>query len=644
MQDAEPLGRAGIGLDTSAEDLERLLAADAVAELGPDDLLVISELAHRRGRDDLAIRAMMLLLRSDEREPRWQLRLAQLLLAVENWEAAARHCEAARALAPGDEEAHRLLIHIRNGCGDLEGALEAAEALRRHCNDGRTMGLQVGEILARLGRVEEALIEVRRINDFGPPSESSLLLEAELDFRAGRLDAAIVAAERACRLWPGSADAHLKSSVLLCEARQYERAAPRLARTRALCPGSAQAAYLHGVALRALGRDQEAWDAVGDALRLEPRECEYLYLAALLCESGCRRAEALAYLEQAIAVCPDRIGLYVAKAHISNNDGQPDVAMGALEVARKLDPANQEIRDFKLALLAQTDRPTGRRVFGSALPLPLPRAAISRGKQRSPIGLLDRLRAQMRVLIALVRREFRYRALHSRFGILSVMIPQAIQIATLGVVLGLFNNGRPPIGDHLFFFYATGVMPFYLFIHIMDHAQNHFLDNVSLLQLPTVTRLDCFLAMALAELLINGATIVVTFGTFALISYGSESDNQIEAVAATLAVWLFALGLGLISAVMNNLFRPWAGAWLVLQRFLYIASGVFYIPDVMPDWIRRVLVWNPILQGIEWFRTGFFIGYDPPWLDKPYLIGLGFATILIGLMLERALRGKMKTQ
>ncbi len=43
-------------------------------------------------------------------------------------------------------------------------------------------------------------------------------------------------------------------------------------------------------------------------------------------------------------------------------------------------------------------------------------------------------------------------------------------------------------GDRLFFFYATGVMPFYMFIHVMDHSQNRFLDNLGLLQIPLVTR------------------------------------------------------------------------------------------------------------------------------------------------------------
>jgi capsular polysaccharide transport system permease protein len=643
MPDPEQPGP--VASEAALADAALAFSEQRAGDLSDTELLHVSELAHRHERAGLAIQAMEELLRRYPLESAWHLRLARLHLSAGDAGAARGHCQTAVDLAPADRQGHELLAHIGVALGDLEGTLEALDRQEKQCSPGEALRLQRAEILFRLGRLDEALREAQRINDLGPPSEASLLLEAELAYRLGEADRATLAADRACRLWPDSPDANLKLAVLLCEQKLYARAMVAIDRARTLAPGNARLAHLKCVASMALGRHPDARAAILEAVQLAPQECEYLYLAALLCEAAGQRAEALDWLDKAIAACPDRTALHVARAHLLANDGAFSPAIVALDVARKLDPSNQEIRDFRLALLAQRQGSPVLALAGSgsrAVPA-LPRAARSRrppGEQ----GLLDRLRVQGRVIAALVRRDFRYRALHSRFGVLSVMIPQAIQIVTLGVVLSLFNNGRPPIGDHLFFFYATGVMPFYLFIHIMDHSQNQFLDNIGLLQIPVVTRLDVVLAMAISELMINVATIVVTFCAFALMDYGPPSDNQIEAVWAILVVWLFAFGLGLISAVMNNLYRPWANGWLILQRFLYISSGVFYIPSNMPDWIRDGLVWNPVLQAIEWFRTGFFIGYDPPWLDKPYLMGIAFATVLAGLMLERALRRRMRTQ
>jgi capsular polysaccharide transport system permease protein len=59
---------------------------------------------------------------------------------------------------------------------------------------------------------------------------------------------------------------------------------------------------------------------------------------------------------------------------------------------------------------------------------------------------------------------------------------------------------------------------------------------------------------------------------------------------------------------------------------------------MMPDWVRRILVWNPVLQAIDWFRSACFASYQPHWLDRTYLTGTAIASLLAGFALERAMR------
>ena len=61
----------------------------------------------------------------------------------------------------------------------------------------------------------------------------------------------------------------------------------------------------------------------------------------------------------------------------------------------------------------------------------------------------------------------------------------------------------------------------------------------------------------------------------------------------------------------------------------------------MPGWIRGILVWNPLLHGIDWFRASFFADYEPFWLDRLYLTMTAGLTLLAGLALERALRRRL---
>ncbi len=61
----------------------------------------------------------------------------------------------------------------------------------------------------------------------------------------------------------------------------------------------------------------------------------------------------------------------------------------------------------------------------------------------------------------------------------------------------------------------------------------------------------------------------------------------------------------------------------------------------MPGPIRAVLAYNPVLQAIEWFRSGFYAFYEPHWLDRQYVVLWALGALLTGLAAERALRHRM---
>jgi capsular polysaccharide transport system permease protein len=70
-------------------------------------------------------------------------------------------------------------------------------------------------------------------------------------------------------------------------------------------------------------------------------------------------------------------------------------------------------------------------------------------------------------------------------------------------------------------------------------------------------------------------------------------------------------------------------------------TGIFYVPAAMPDRMRDILVWNPVLQAIDWFRSGFFPIYDPHWLDWRYVVILALLALFAGIGLERGVRRRL---
>jgi ABC-type polysaccharide/polyol phosphate export permease len=202
-------------------------------------------------------------------------------------------------------------------------------------------------------------------------------------------------------------------------------------------------------------------------------------------------------------------------------------------------------------------------------------------------------------------------------------------------------HGRPPIGDQFFIFYYTGIIPYHLFVHTSTSMTYAITSNGSLLQLPLVGTFDVLMARALLELLTDTLVAVILLTGFGAIGLGALPQDLTGVSASLIAVWLLGCGFGFINAVVNAFTKSWDKIWAQLTRLLYFCSGIFYVPGMMPDWIRDILAWNPVLHGVDWFRSSFFREYEPHWLDRSYLAAVAVAALLAGLGLERGLRRRL---
>jgi capsular polysaccharide transport system permease protein len=208
----------------------------------------------------------------------------------------------------------------------------------------------------------------------------------------------------------------------------------------------------------------------------------------------------------------------------------------------------------------------------------------------------------------------------------------------LAVIFSIFNRGRPPLGEDWFFFYATGVIPFLMWSHVTSNGFHGLISNAMVLQIPAISRLDVLLASALVDLIVGVAMGVVMFWAFWLAGKGPAPRDPLAAVQAIAMLWTFAFGISVINATVETVNGSWLKIWPSIIRLQYFTAGIFYVPQEMPYWLRDVLVLNPLLQGLEWFRTAFFDQYAPPWLDRGYATIVTLVIVMFGFALEAALR------
>jgi capsular polysaccharide transport system permease protein len=542
----------------------------------------------------------------------------RLLAWRPHWAAGHRHASGAFAAAG---QLDRAIAHGLRACEGEPDSFEFAfhagcllEAASRHA--------EAAELFTRAVLIDPADAgALRRLSG----------IAAFQDQPAKALDLALRAFERG----PEDRDIALHAAELLMRAARHDEAVAIVRARVALHPADNVAWRLLSAAEMLRGRLPEAVDAIDHALAAAPDLAEYhLHHGNLLYRFGDFEAAAAAFA-RAAALDPANPDAKRSQLTVYFDAGRfrEAVAVGS-ELVRAAPDNEEYARALIQALNRRFDTFDGEyRVLGEGVP--------QRDREPPPHRWLDAVATQWRVVHALIIRETRTRFGGSILGYGWALIEPILHIAMLSVAFAILMRGRPPIGTQFFVFYYTGLIPYHVFVHSSSSMTYAVTSNGPLLQLPLVTTLDVILARGLLELVTDVIVAAVILAGLLAIGIGHLPTDFAGLAAALGLVWLFACGCGFINAVLNVWSKSWDKIWNQIARILYFCSGIFYVPGMMPGWIRDILAWNPILHGIDWFRSSFFVNYEPFWLDRTYLALAAGLTLLVGLALERGLRGRL---
>src|SRR6202023_3580376 len=401
-------------------------------------------------------------------------------------------------------------------------------------------------------------------------------------------------------------------------------------RALSLAPGDRQNALHAGELLLRTGRFDEAADIIAGMIEVHPRDEVALRLLSAAQMLRGRIADALDAIDRALSIVPEIAEYHLHRANLLYRLGRLDEAAEAFGRAAALDPSNPDAKRSQLTVYFDSGRFTEALAVGGGLIRAAPekeeysqamlqvlnrrfetldgdfvvlneRASRPHREPRTPPGFYERLRTQGRGVHALVIRETPTRVGDSKLGYGWALLEPIAHILMLSLVFAVLMRGRPPIGEEFFIFYYTGIIPYHLFVHTSTSMTYAITSNLSLLQLPLVSPFDVLIARGLLELMTDTLVAVILLAGFGAVGLGVLPRDLPALSASIIAVWLFGCGLGFVNAVLNAFFKSWDKIWAQLTRILYFCSGIFYVPGMMPDWVRDILVWNPILHAVDWF-------------------------------------------
>ncbi len=249
----------------------------------------------------------------------------------------------------------------------------------------------------------------------------------------------------------------------------------------------------------------------------------------------------------------------------------------------------------------------------------------------TPVRSSPRRFASARTILALILREMSTRYGRTPGGYLwNVLEPlAAILFLSVGFSLLLRN---PSLGSSFLLFYATGYVPFDLYMSCSRNCQAAIKYSRPLLRYPAVTWLDA----VLARFLLNGLTGLLT-ATLLLGGIIIAIDHQIIEMMPILRAMgmalMLALGVGTLNCLLLGLFPLWEIIWNILNRPLFLASGVFFLYEDLPQIAQDILWFNPLMHITATMRTGFYPTYHPEFVSYLYVTLVSMSLLVLGLIL-----------
>ncbi len=249
-----------------------------------------------------------------------------------------------------------------------------------------------------------------------------------------------------------------------------------------------------------------------------------------------------------------------------------------------------------------------------------------------PKASTNRKFASLRTIAALILREMSTTYGRTPGGYIWAILEPLAAILFLSLGFSLVMRS-PSLGSSFLLFYASGYLPFSLYMSISNMTAKAIRFSSGLLKYPAVTWVDALLA----RFLLNSVTqilvgAILIFGILALEDAHAVFYAPPVLEALGLAM-LMALGVGTVNCVLIGLFPIWDTVWSIITRPLFLASGVLFIYEDLPVTAQKILWYNPLMHITGLLRTGIFPTYSADYVSPLYVVTIALTLLTLGLIL-----------
>lgn len=255
-------------------------------------------------------------------------------------------------------------------------------------------------------------------------------------------------------------------------------------------------------------------------------------------------------------------------------------------------------------------------------------------RRRTPRFVLAQLLLQVRVVMAVARREIQLRAMKGTFGLVGVFLEPLALIATFLALRIVLRGAGDGTYMNITLWLAMGFVPFFMFADIAIKAIGGVEKNSELYFYRRLRPLDSLMGNALVLAQIFGFLLLLFVVGVAIWEWRFPIQDLGALIFTFLGIALVGFGVGLTTLVVGK--RLPIVAWVIqlfLRRILLWTSCIFFSISIVPDVFRPWILWNPIAHGVELLRIAVNPAYPAPGVSAAYFWIWVVASLGLGLFI-----------
>ncbi len=229
------------------------------------------------------------------------------------------------------------------------------------------------------------------------------------------------------------------------------------------------------------------------------------------------------------------------------------------------------------------------------------------------------------LLKELVGREIKRKYARSYLGILWSVLNPLLSMAVLSLIFSqMFERSI----ENFPIYYLTGFIVWQLFTESTRSAMTVLVDNKLLLIKVKMPKQ----VLALSRIFTALANFIYSLIAYMVILFLFRVEPSVSLVTFPIIVallLLFCIGIGYILSIAYVFFGDVKHLYSVLLTLWMYMSALFYPVDVLPDYVQRIIGFNPIYAYVEAARECIMYQHFPSillWL-KILLWGLGIFSL-----------------